>query len=132
MAGHPDICRYFAEGAKDEVYSLLLQLHNEQAILTGVPDAVPRLESLRERLNEIDPYYRYELTTVTGKANKWPSDVVFSVRQGDVRVDAYPKYCGAVKDRPVYPSGPRSQLALKTCRFWNRWVTVWGPRFPIA
>ena len=101
MAAHPDIGRYFVEGAKDEVYSLLLQLHNEQAILTGVPDAVSRLESLRERLNEIDPYYRYELATVTGKANKWPPDVVFSVRQGDVRVDAYPKYCGAVKDRPV-------------------------------
>ena len=81
---------------------MLLQLHNEQAILTGVPDAVPRLESLRERLNEIDPHYRYELATLTGKANKWPSDVVFSVRQDDVRVDAYPKYCGAVKDRPVY------------------------------
>jgi len=102
MAAHPDIGRYFVEGAKDEVYSLFLQLHNEQAILSRVPDAVSRLESLRERLNEIDPYYGYELATVTGTANKWPSDVVFSVRQGDVRVDAYPKYRGAVKDRPVY------------------------------
>ena len=101
MAAHPDIGRYFVEGAKDEVYRLLLELHGEQAILNGVPDAVPRLESLRERLNEIDPYYRYELATVTGTANKWPPDVVFSVRQGDVRVDAYPKYCGTVKDRPV-------------------------------
>ena len=101
MAAHPDIGKYFVEGTKDEVYSLLLQLHKEQAILFGVPDAVPRLESLRERLNEIDPYYRYELATVTGKANKWPSDVVFSVRQGDVRVDVYPKYSEAAKDRPV-------------------------------
>ena len=80
---------------------MLLELHQEQAILTRGPDAVPRLESLRERLNESDPYYRYELATVTGTANKWPSDVVFSVRQGDVRVDAYPKYRGAVKDRPI-------------------------------
>ncbi|MDE2780026.1 MAG: hypothetical protein OXI91_10170 [Chloroflexota bacterium] len=101
MAAHPDICKYFLEGTKGEVYSLLLQLHKEKAILLSVPDAVPRLESLRERLNEIDPYYRYELATVTGKANKWPSDVVFSVRRGDVRVDVYPKYCGAVKDLPV-------------------------------
>ena len=101
MAAHPDIGSYFVEGAKDEVYRLLLELHQEQAILTRGPDAVPRLESLRERLNESDPYYRYELATVTGTANKWPSDVVFSVRQGDVRVDAYPKYRGAVKDRPI-------------------------------
>ena len=101
MAAHPDIGSYFVEGAKDEVYRLLLELNKEQAILTRVPDSVRRLESLRERLNEIDPYYRYELATVTGIANKWPSDVVFSVRQGDVRVDAYPKYRGAVKDRPV-------------------------------
>ena len=101
MAAHPDIGSYFVEGAKDEVYRLLLELHQEQAILIRVPDAVPRLESLRKRLNEIDPYYKYELATVTGTANKWPSDVVFSVRQGDVRVDAYPKYRGAVQDRPV-------------------------------
>ena len=101
IAAHPDIGSYFVERAKDEVYRLLLELHQEQAILTRVPDAVPRLESLRERLNEIDPYYRYELATVTGTANKWPSEVVFSVRQGDVRVDAYPKYRGAVQDRPV-------------------------------
>ena len=78
MAAHPDIGSYFVEGAKDEVYRLLLELHQEQSILTRGPDAVPRLESLRERLNESDPYYRYELATVTGTANKWPSDVVFS------------------------------------------------------
>ena len=101
MAQFPDIRRYFIEDARAEVVRLLLELHKEQAIITRGPDAVPRLESLRERLNEIDPHYRYELATVTGTANKWPSDVVVSVRQGDVRVDAYPKYIGAVKDRPV-------------------------------
>ena len=37
---------------------MLLELREEQAILTCIPDAVPRLESLRERLNEIDPHYR--------------------------------------------------------------------------
>ena len=101
MAAHPDIGRYFVEGAKDEVYRLLLELREEQARVTSVPDAVPRLESLRERLNKIDPHYRYELATVTGTANNWPSDVVFSVRQGDVRVDAFAKYRGAARDRPV-------------------------------
>ena len=101
MAAFEDIRRSFLEDANAEVVRLLSELNKEQAILTRVPDAVPRLESLRERLNEIDPYYRYELATLTGAANNWPSDVVFSVRQGDVRVDAYPKYRGAVQDRPV-------------------------------
>ena len=101
MAAFEDIRRSFLEDANAEVVRLLSELNKEQAILTRVPDAVPRLESLRERLNEIDPYYRYELATLTGAANNWPSDVVFSVRQGDVRVAAYPKYRGAVQDRPV-------------------------------
>ena len=118
MAAFEDIRRSFLEDANAEVVRLLLELHQEQAILTHVPDAVPRLESLRERLNEIDPYYRYELATLTGAANNWPSDVVFSVRQGDVRVDAYPKYRGAVQDRPVsiramVSVGPEDQPILE-------------------
>ena len=101
MAAFPDIRRYFIDDANAEVVRLLLELNKEQAILTCVLDAVPRLESLRERLNEIDPHYRYELATVTGTATNWPCDVVFSVQQGDVRVDAYEKYRGAARDRPV-------------------------------
>ena len=101
MAAYLDIGRYFVEDANAEVVRLLLELNKEQAILTCVPDAIPRLESLRERLNEIDPHYRYELATVTGTVNNWPPDVVFSVRRGDVRVDDYAKSRGAVKDRPV-------------------------------
>ena len=102
MALFPDIRRYFVEGAKDEVYRLLLELREEQARVTDVHDAMGRLRTLYERLNEIDPYYRYEFATVTGTANSWPSDVVFSVRRGDVRVDAYAKYRGAVEDQPVF------------------------------
>ena len=101
MAAHPDIRRYFLEDANAEVVQLLLKLNQEQAIVTDANDVMDRLRVLHERLNEIDPYYRYELATVTGTANNWPSDVVFSVRQGDVRVDAYAKYRGAVKDRPL-------------------------------
>ena len=96
-----DIRRYFVEGAKDEVYRLLLEIREEQATITDVHDAVGRLRTLRERLNEIDPYYSYEMATVPAGANSWPSDVVFAVRVGDVRVDVYPKYSGAVNDRPV-------------------------------
>ena len=101
MASHPDIRRYFLEDANAEVVQLLLELNQEQAIVTDVNDVMGRLRVLHERLNEIDPYYKYALATVTETADNWPSDVVFSVRQGDVRVDAYAKYHGAVEDRPV-------------------------------
>ena len=101
MSAFPDIRRYFVEGANDEVVRLLLELREEQARVNDVRDAVGRLRTLRERLNEIDPHYSYEMSTVTVGAISWPSDVVFSVRFGDVRVDAYPKYSGALKDRPI-------------------------------
>ena len=101
MAAHPDIRRYFLEDTNAEVVQLLLELNQEQAIVTDANVVMNRLRVLHERLNEIDPYYKYQLATVTGTANNWPSDVVFSVRKGDARVDAYAKYRGAVKDRPI-------------------------------
>ena len=118
MAAHPDIRRYFLEDADAEVVQLLRELNKEQAIVTNANDAMGRVRVLHERLNEIDPYYRYEFATVTGTANNWPSDVVFSVRQGDVRVDAYAKYRGAVEDRPIsiiakVTVGPEDQPILE-------------------
>ena len=101
MSASPDIRRYFVEGANDEVVQLLQELRQEQARVTDVPDAVGRLRPLRQRLNEIDPYYRYEISTGTTAADSRPADVVLSVSFGDVRVDVYPKYSGAVEDRPI-------------------------------
>lgn len=97
MAAFPDIERYFVEGASDEVIRLVTQLREEQAWIGDVDDGVQRLIALHERLNEIDPHYRYELATVHPESNFWPTDVVFSVRRGNVRVDVYPKYSGATK-----------------------------------
>ena len=101
MSAFMDIQRYFLEGAKDEVYRLLLELHQEQARVTDFHDVVGRLRTFRERLNEIDPHYRYEISTGTTAAVTRPPDVIFSVSLRDVRIDAYPKYLGAVKDRPI-------------------------------
>ena len=101
MSAFPDIRRYFLEGANDEVVGLLRELHQEQARVTAVHDAVARFRTLRERLNEIDPYYRYELSTGPNAAGARPADVVLSVSFNDMRVDVYPKYAGAVKDRPI-------------------------------
>ena len=60
-----------------------------------------RFRTLQVRLSEIDPHYRYELSTGTTAANVRPTDVVLSVSFGDGRIDVYPKYSGAAKDRPV-------------------------------
>ena len=101
MSAFPDIRRYFLEGADDEVVRLLLELHKEEAFVSAVPDAVGRLGRLRDRLSEVDPHCRYEMATVSGEDSRWSSDVLFAFRIGDVRVDVYPKYAGAVHDRPV-------------------------------
>ena len=101
MSMFPDIRRYFLEGAKDEVYRLLRELREEQARVTSVHDAIDRVRPLRERLNEIDPYYRYEIATGTSASDSRPLDVAMSVSYHDVRVDVYPKYSGATEDRPI-------------------------------
>ena len=101
MSAFPDIRRYFLEGVESEVVRLLLELRKEQAVITDVPDAVGRVLTLRERLNEIDPHYSYEMATGNPAADGRPAGVVLSVNFGDVRVDVYPKYSGAVEDRPV-------------------------------
>ena len=101
MSAFPDIRRYFLEGAKDEVYRLLWEIREEQARVTDAHDAIVRVRTLRERLNDIDPYYRYELSTGPTAADFRPPDVVLSASFGDIRFDIYPKYLGATKDRPI-------------------------------
>ena len=101
MSAFPDIRRYFLEGAKDEVYELLREIKEENARITKVQDAIGRLRTLRERLNEIDPYYRYEVSTGQFMAGNCPLGVVFSAGFGDVRVDVFPKYAGATDDHPI-------------------------------
>ena len=101
MAAFPDIGRYFLDGAEHEVVRLLGEIREEQAMVADVTDALGRLRTLRERLNEIDPHYRYEVSTGTNAAYDMPTDVVFSIGFGDMRVDVYPKYSDATKDRPV-------------------------------
>ena len=101
MSASADIRRYFVDGAKDEVYRLLLELQKEQAAITDVHDAFGRLQTLHERLNEIDPHYRYEMATGIAETDSWPEHVTLSVKSGDRRIDLYPKYPDAVRDRPI-------------------------------
>ena len=101
MSKCPDIRRYYLEGTDNEIVRLLRELNKEQAVLTDVPDAIDRLGNLRKRLNEIDPHYRYELSTGPEAASERPPSVAFSVSFGHERVDVYPKYTGANIDRPI-------------------------------
>ncbi len=128
MSAFPEIGRYYLEGAKDEVLRLLVALHEEEAVVADAPDAMSRLKGLRDRLNEIDPHYRYEMATVTGEDSRWQSDVLFGFRSGDVRVDVYPRYFGAVSDRPVTVNatvlfGP-DDLAVQDALGYGQGVTI--------
>ena len=101
MAAHDDVRRYFCEDKEHEVVNLLLELQKEEAKVTSAVVAVERLSTLHQRLNQIDPFYRYELTTgVRGKAERRPG-ALMSVTLDDTQVDVYEKYFGAGRDRPI-------------------------------
>lgn len=104
MAAHPDIRRYFCERASDKVLELLREINREEGQVTDVADAVGRLERLHGRLNEIDPYYRYEVSTGSGKEGGAQPGAILSVNYGSTRVDIFEKYAGAAKDRPITAS----------------------------
>ena len=62
-ASQPHSCPDFAEGAAEEVLDRLIELNAEEAALAAdVPDAIDRLERIRKRLNEIDPYYTFSVS----------------------------------------------------------------------
>lgn len=101
MAAHPDIPRYFLAGAAEEVVQLLTELREERAQVRSARDVIERLRSLHGRLNEIDPFYRYELTIGHEAAANSAQKAILSVSYGDARVDLYPRYLGADLDRPI-------------------------------
>ena len=87
MAAHPDIPRYFLEGTAEEIVTILREMNQEQAALgRGVPDAIERIKNLTTRLNQLDPYYAFGIS---------------SQPDGSITVSMVPRYKGAEKDRPV-------------------------------
>lgn len=86
MARHPYVHRYFVEGAADEVIARLAELSQEQTALeAGVPEAAERLEAIRTRLGELDPYFTFSV----------------SVGPQGRRIEIHPRYAGAARDRPI-------------------------------
>jgi hypothetical protein len=107
MAAFQDIHRYYVEGAQHEVVELLRELNAEEASLTGgAGDAVARLDRLRNRLNDLDPQYRLELTTgpAEGATAAFPRAAMWAQRpseHGPVTISVIPKYRDAARDRPI-------------------------------
>jgi hypothetical protein len=87
MADHPSLRRYYIEGSSDEIVAALKELNKEQAYLAGgLPDAIDRISTLMNRLNELDPHYTFS----------------FSVDPiSGIRVAIIPQYPGAEKDSPL-------------------------------
>ncbi|WP_192379149.1 hypothetical protein [Rhodococcus rhodochrous] len=66
MGNHPAIKRYFVDGVNDEVVRLLREISKEQAALDGdLIGGLERLQNLATRINELDPYYRIDIS-ITG------------------------------------------------------------------
>jgi len=100
ISSRPEIVRYFLEGCKDEVIALLIEMNKEQAALQSVGEAVKRLHVIHERLNELDPYYRYDFS-VSAEASTPNKGAILSVSAEGASVYVYPRYADAGRDRPI-------------------------------
>jgi hypothetical protein len=101
LAAYPEITRYFVQRASDEVLELLRELRAEQARPASALDVVERARRLHDRLNELDPHYRYELSLGDEASDISPRSAILSVYFERARVDVYPRYPGADNDRQI-------------------------------
>jgi hypothetical protein len=86
FAERPFIAKYFLEDTAQEVLQLLKELARERADLTGgIAEAAERVRALADRINQIDPYYRFDISTDGPK-------ITFTLRT---------KYVGADRDCPI-------------------------------
>lgn len=86
LSERPGLVRYFLHNGADEAVRLLTQLKAERAALgNAVPDALKRAQDLMTLLNDVDPYYTFEITMGTGKQ----------------AVAVIPRYPGAEADSPI-------------------------------
>jgi hypothetical protein len=90
LATHPAITRYLLEGGDSHVVRVLRELQQEQAALAGgIPDALKRLQVLRQRIDELSPHYRLDIT-IAGDT------ITMALR---------PRYRGAERDQPILVAG---------------------------
>jgi hypothetical protein len=90
MATHPAIVRYYLEGGDSHVVRVLRELQQEQAVLAGgIPDALQRLQVLRQRIDELSPHYRLDI----------------AIAGDTITVQVQPRYRGAERDHPMLITG---------------------------
>jgi hypothetical protein len=90
LATHPAITRYFLEGGDSHVVRVLRELQQEQAALAGgIPDALQRLQVLRQRIDELSPHYRLDI----------------AIAGDSITVALRPRYLGAERDHPILVTG---------------------------
>lgn len=100
MALRPDISRYFIDGKERQVVEMLRELQGEEAASATAPALLQRGRRLRQRLNEVDPYYSYNLSIGSGTGPPL-KEAVLSVRLGVDRIDVVPKFATALEERPI-------------------------------
>ena len=111
FAQRPFIARYYLEDLKDELVALAKLLGQEKAILAGgAPDATERVRQLVERANELDPFYRFRITSDAAQTS----------------TKIIPRYPGAERDRPITASFqlefPTDEAGLKAAQGFQRAV----------
>ncbi|GAB7192152.1 hypothetical protein NUM3379_28610 [Kineococcus sp. NUM-3379] len=107
-ATHSDARKYFFEDANAEVVRLLRELKGEDAVVGSIQDAFARTRSLRDKLNEIDPYYRFHVIDGPIEAAQLahPAAVMYMQEGNDpavgvLSVAVVEKQTGAAIDRPM-------------------------------
>lgn len=100
LARRPAIVRYFLENYEAEVLRLLKELKDEEGDVGNALAATHRARVIRQRLNDLDPYYEYALSIGSGLSTRTPG-AVFSVHVGTDRIDVIPRFATAVRDRPI-------------------------------
>lgn len=86
LAEHPAIERHFMS-PNDKYVALVRELkEGQEALVDGLPAALPRIEQLAEKVNDSNPFYKVDYAVRDGRVDSW------TLR---------PKYAGAEKDSPV-------------------------------
>lgn len=102
MAEHPSVQQYFFEDARDEALQLISEMELDAKIpSTAIDVLLPRIRAIRARLQDIDPYYRYDFATGVTTETTSPPGSVLNALVGSVRISVVPAFAGATEERPI-------------------------------
>ena len=85
MSEHPELVRYALGDFNAKVVDLLKELQKEEAHIGSADDALDRLRSILGRLNEVDPFYTFAISSGGGSQS----------------ISVVPRYPDAAIDSPI-------------------------------